>query len=49
MPASGNYTGDDIPDFYGSFGKGVWPDSEFIAHTIVDGKVVFRDSVGFFQ
>lgn len=52
MPAPGNFTGDDIPDFYGSFGKGVWPDSEFIAHIIVDGKdgkVVFSDSVGFFQ
>ena len=52
MPAPGNFTGDDTPDFYGSFGKGVWPDSEFIAHIIVDGKdgkVVFSDSVGFFQ
>lgn len=52
MPAPGNFTGDDTPDFYGSFGKGVWPDSEFIAHIIVDGKdgkVVFSDSVGVFQ
>lgn len=52
MPAPGNFTGDDTPDFYGSFGKGVWPDSEFIAHIIVDGKdgkIVFADSVGFFQ
>jgi hypothetical protein len=52
MPAPGNFTGDDTPDFYGSFGKGVWPDSEFIAHIIVDGKdgkVVFSDTVGFFQ
>ncbi len=52
MPAPGNFTGDNIPDFYGSFGKGAWPDSEFIAHFIVDGKngeVVFSDSVGFFQ
>jgi outer membrane protein assembly factor BamB len=52
MPAPGNFTGDSTPDFYGSFGKGVWPDSEFIAHIIVDGKdgkVVFSDSIGFFQ
>lgn len=52
MPAPGNFTGDHTPDFYGSFGKGVWPDSEFIAHIIVDGKdgkIVFSDSVGFFQ
>ena len=52
MPAPGNFTGDDTPDFYGSFGKGVWPDSEFIAHFIVDGKngnIVFQESLGFFQ
>lgn len=52
MPAPGNFTGDSTPDFYGSFGKGVWPDSEFIAHLIVDGKdgqIVFSDSIGFFQ
>ncbi len=52
MPAPGIFTGDSTPDFYGSFGKGVWPDSEFIVHIIVDGKdgkVVFSDSVGVFQ
>jgi len=52
MPAPGNFNGDATPDFYGSFGKGVWPDSEFIAHIIVDGKdgkVIFSDSVGVFQ
>lgn len=52
MPAPGNFNGDDTPDFYGSFGKGVWPDSEFIAHIIVDGKsgnIVFSDTVGYFQ
>lgn len=52
MPAPGNFNGDDTPDFYGSFGKGVWPDSEYIAHIIVDGKngeLVFSDTVGSFQ
>ena len=52
MPAPGNFTGDNIPDFYASFGKGVWPDSEFIAHIIVDGnngEIVFSDSIGDFQ
>lgn len=52
MPAPGNFTGDKVPDFIGSFGKGVWPDSEFIVHIIVDGKdgtIVFSDSVGAFQ
>ena len=52
MPAPGNFTGDSTPDFYGSFGKGAWPDSEFIVHFIVDGKdgkIVFSDTVGFFQ
>lgn len=52
MPAPGNFNGDDTPDFYGSFGKGVWPDSEYIAHIIVDGKngeLLFSDTVGTFQ
>ena len=52
MPAPGNFNGDDTPDFYGSFGKGVWPDSEFIAHIIVDGRngeLLFSDTVGSFQ
>ena len=52
MPAPGNFNGDDTPDFYASFGKGVWPDSEFIAHIIVDGingELMFSDTVGSFQ
>ncbi len=53
MPGPGFFTGDDdIPDFFASFGKGPWPDTEYTLHLLVDGKngeVVFSDTLGTFQ
>ncbi len=53
MPAPGNFVGNDnIPDFFSSFGKGPWPNTEYTVHTLVNGKngqLVFVDTLGTFQ
>lgn len=53
MPAPGYFVGEDaIPDFFTSFGKGPWPNTEYTVHTLVDGKtgkLVFQDTLGTFQ
>ncbi|OAV45322.1 hypothetical protein A3850_012830 [Lewinella sp. 4G2] len=53
MPAPGYFYGDDdTPDFFASFGRGAWPDTEFTVHTLIDGKtgtIVFQDTLGSFQ
>ena len=53
MPAPGYFVGEDkVPDFFTSFGKGPWPDTEYTVHTLVDGKtgkLVFQDTLGTFQ
>lgn len=52
MPAPGYFTGDDVPDFFASFGRGAWPNTEFTVHTLVDGKtgkIIFQDTLGAFQ
>ncbi len=53
MPAPGHFHGDDdTPDFFASFGRGAWPETEFTLHTLVDGKtgeIVFMDTLGTFQ
>lgn len=53
MPAPGFFTGDDeVPDFFASFGKGAWPDTDYTLHILVDGKtgnIVFKDTLGTFQ
>ena len=39
MPAPGYFVGEDkVPDFFTSFGKGPWPNTEYTVHTLVDGK-----------
>ncbi|MCG2461043.1 PQQ-like beta-propeller repeat protein [Flavobacteriaceae bacterium F89] len=50
--AVGNFTGDDIPDFFTSYAQGKWPDLEWSKQFMVDGKsgkVVLQDSLGFYQ
>ncbi len=53
MPAPGYFVGEDeVPDFFTSFGKGPWPNTEYTVHTLVDGKtgqLVFQDTLGTFQ
>lgn len=53
MPGPGYFTGDDeVLDFFASFGKGPWPETEYTLHILVDGKtgkVVFKDTLGAFQ
>jgi outer membrane protein assembly factor BamB len=51
-PGPGNFTGDNVPDFFCSFGKGVWPNIKKSINVAIDGKtgdVVYRDTVGTFQ
>lgn len=53
MPAPGFFHGDDqVPDFFASFGRGAWPETDFTLHTLVDGEtgnIVFMDTLGTFQ
>lgn len=53
MPAPGYFTGDDdVPDFFASFGRGAWPNTDYTVHLLVDGstgEVVFTDTLGTFQ
>jgi outer membrane protein assembly factor BamB len=53
MAAPGYFTGDDaVPDFFASFGKGPWPDTEYTVHLLVDGSTgttVYSDTLGSFQ
>ncbi|WPP53469.1 outer membrane protein assembly factor BamB family protein [Catalinimonas niigatensis] len=53
MPAPGFFVNDDsIPDFFGCFGYGAWPNTLFAVNVLVDGRdgqIVFKDTVGTFQ
>jgi outer membrane protein assembly factor BamB len=53
MAAPGYFTGDDeVPDFFASFGKGPWPNTEYTIHILVDGQtgaIVHTDTLGTFQ
>ncbi|MTB50951.1 PQQ-binding-like beta-propeller repeat protein [Lewinella sp. W8] len=53
MPGPGFFVGNDaVPDFFNSFGKGAWPDTEYSLHTLVDGAtgdIIFSDTLGTFQ
>ena len=54
MPAPGFFYGkDSIPDFFTSFGNGVWPEINFAINVVIDGKngnVVYADTTdGTFQ
>ncbi len=51
-PAVGFFNNDDIPDFFISYGRGVWPHLGWGIQKMVDGKtgqVEFTDSLGFYQ
>lgn len=52
MPAPGYFNGDDVPDFFISYGKGQWPDINRAVQLAVDGRdgqIIFSDSSGCFQ
>ncbi len=50
--AAGSFTEDDVPDFFLSFGRGVWPHLGWGIQQMIDGRtgeVLFTDSLGFYQ
>jgi len=50
--APGYFNRDSIPDFFVSYGQGVWPTLEWCRQFMVNGatgKVEFADSIGFYQ
>ena len=50
--AAGYFNRDSIPDFFASYGQGVWPTLEWSKQFMVNGatgKVEYVDSIGFFQ
>ncbi len=50
--AIGNFTTDDTPDFFVSYGQGIWPNLDWSFQVMVDGrngKVKFQDSLGYYQ
>lgn len=47
--AVGNFTGDDVPDFFTFVSKGEWPDNTGSLEVLLDGKsgdVVYTESIG---
>jgi len=51
-PAPGNFTGDDTPDFFVSYGRGIWPIVEFAYQVMIDGSdgsIISADTAGTFQ
>jgi outer membrane protein assembly factor BamB len=51
-PGPGNFTSDRIPDFFCSFGKGVWPSIRSSVNLTIDGRtgeILHRDTIGTFQ
>lgn len=51
MLATGNFTGDSIPDFFGFFAKGQWPFNDGLKQFLLDGKngkILYEDSIGNF-
>ena len=50
--AVGNFTADEIPDFFVSYAQGVWPDLEWSKQIMVNGAngaIEFEDTLGFYQ
>jgi len=50
--AIGNFTDDDIPDFFVSNAQGVWPKLDWSKQIMVDGSnglIKYQDSLGFYQ
>jgi outer membrane protein assembly factor BamB len=51
-PGPGNFSDDNVPDFFCSFGKGSWPDIRSTINIAVDGRngqILYRDTIGTFQ
>jgi outer membrane protein assembly factor BamB len=51
-PGPGNFNGDQTPDFFISFGKGLWPKIENSVNVAIDGKsgnIFFQETLGTFQ
>ena len=51
-PSPGNFNNDNIPDFFVSYGHGVWPGIDFAYQVMLDGKdgsVISADTAGTFQ
>lgn len=53
MPSPGFFVNDDsIPDFFASFGYGVWPSTKFTLNILLDGRdgsLISKDTLGTFQ
>ncbi len=50
--AVGDITRDSVPDFFGNYAIGIWPDLEGTRPLLVDGKrgkLLYIDSIGFYQ
>jgi hypothetical protein len=50
--APGNFTDDNVPDFFVSYAVGVWPNLEWSKQILVNGangKIEYVDSLGFYQ
>lgn len=51
-PSPGDFNGDDVTDFFVSYGHGIWPNIDFAYQVLVDGKdgsVLSSDTAGTFQ
>lgn len=52
MPCIGYFNGDNVPDIFISFGKGIWPNIEWSIQKMVSGatgQVEYTDSLGYYQ
>ena len=50
--AIGYFNQDDVPDFFISYARGVWPKLNWSLQNLIDGKdgsILFTDSMGFYQ
>lgn len=51
-PSPGNFNSDSIPDFFVSYGHGIWPSIDFAYQVILDGSdgsIIAKDTAGTFQ
>lgn len=52
MPSPGYFNNDTVPDFFVSYGHGIWPDVDFTYQMALDGKdgsIILKDTLGNFQ
>ncbi len=50
--AVADFTGDGVPDFFGNYAHGIWPDLTGVRPLLVEGKngkLLYIDSIGFYQ